>query len=115
VGPSKAWAELDIQLPSTCTAIFDSGTSYELGNGERARFWKDRWLNGDMVADIAPNMVKMVSKRRVNACSVKEGLTGQWLRDCGPDMGEDALAEFFQLWHRLGCIVLGREREDVLL
>jgi hypothetical protein len=28
-----------------------------------AEIWKYRWITGDRVADIAPNMVKMVSKR----------------------------------------------------
>ncbi|KAM0826330.1 hypothetical protein ACQ4PT_068946 [Festuca glaucescens] len=106
VDTSKAWSEFNIQLPSLSIAILDSATCYELGNGERARFWNDRWLNGDRVVDIAPNVVKMVSKRRANACSVKDGLAGQWLHDCGPDMEADALAEFFLLWHRLANIAL---------
>jgi hypothetical protein len=88
VDPSKAWAELNIQIPSLCTAIFDAATCYVLGNGERARFWSDRWLDGSSVAEIAPNVAKMVSRRRITACSVREGLAGQWLRDCGPDMDE---------------------------
>jgi hypothetical protein len=58
-------------------AIFDSATSYVLGNSERAWFWTDRWLEGQRVADFAPNMVKMVSNRRLKACSVKEGSIGQ--------------------------------------
>jgi hypothetical protein len=40
-------------------------------------------------------MVKMVSKRTLEACSIKEGFTGQWLRDRVPDMEDGALAEFF--------------------
>jgi hypothetical protein len=88
VDPSKAWAEFNIQLPSLCSAIFDAATCYVLGNGERARFWSDRWLDSSRVVEIAPNVVKMVSRRRITACSVREGLAGQWLRDCGPDMDE---------------------------
>ncbi|KAM0826331.1 hypothetical protein ACQ4PT_068947 [Festuca glaucescens] len=67
VDTSKAWSEFNFQLPSLSIAILDSATCYKLSNGERARFWKDRWLNGDRVVDIAPNVVKMVSKRRANA------------------------------------------------
>jgi hypothetical protein len=115
VDPSKAWAEFNIQLPSLCTAIFDAATCYVLGNGERARFWSDRWLDGSSVAEIAPNVAKMVSRRRITACSVREGLAGQWLRDCGPDMDEAALPEFFMLWQRLANVQLVPEREDVLL
>jgi hypothetical protein len=57
VDQTKAWAGLDIQFPSLCTTIFDAATCYTIGNGVRARFWTDRWLNGDNVVDIAPNVV----------------------------------------------------------
>jgi hypothetical protein len=60
VDPSNAWADFNIQLPSLCSAVFDSATYYELGNGERAHFWKDRWLGGDKVEDIAPHVVMLV-------------------------------------------------------
>jgi hypothetical protein len=32
------------------------------------------WLEGAKVEDIDPHVVMIVPKRRVNACSVKEGL-----------------------------------------
>ncbi|KAM0901257.1 hypothetical protein ACQ4PT_020090 [Festuca glaucescens] len=76
VDPSKAWVDFNIQLPSLCSAIFDSATCYVLGNGEWARFWKDRWLGGDKVEDIALHVVMLVSRRRANACSVKDVLVG---------------------------------------
>jgi hypothetical protein len=76
VDPSKAWAEFNIQLPSLRNSVFDAATCYIVGNGERARFWTDRWIDGAKVAEIAPNVAKMVSKRRSLACLVKEGLSG---------------------------------------
>ncbi|KAK1681015.1 hypothetical protein QYE76_041863 [Lolium multiflorum] len=89
VDPSKAWGDFNIQMPSLCSIIVDAATYYELGNGERARFWKYRWLGGDKVEDIAPHVVLLVSKRRANARSVKEGMAGGWLLDCGLDLGAD--------------------------
>jgi hypothetical protein len=83
VDPSKAWADFNIQTTSLCSGIVDAATYYELGNGEWARFWKDRWLGGGKVEDIAPHVARLVSKRRANARSVKEGLAGGWLLDCG--------------------------------
>jgi hypothetical protein len=115
VDPSKAWADFNIQTPSLCSAIVDAATYYELGNGERALFWKDRWLGGEKVEDIAPHVALLVSKRRANTRSVKDGLAGGWLLDCGPDLGERALPEFFLLWHRLASVVLDPVREDKLV
>jgi hypothetical protein len=45
---------------------------------------------------------------------VKEGLDGSWLRDCGPDLGAAALAEFFVLWQVLAEVQLSPNREDKL-
>jgi hypothetical protein len=83
-----------------------------LGDGERALFWKDRWLNGARVADLAPNLLALVASRKVSTRTVKEGLGGEWLRDCGPDLGHAAVAEFFLLWRVVGAARLVPERSD---
>jgi hypothetical protein len=84
-----------------------------VGNGERAMFWQDRWINGRRV-EIAPNLLAQVPPSKIRARSVKEGLSGAWLRDCGLDLGEAAVPEFFLLWHALAGIQLLPELEDVL-
>jgi hypothetical protein len=56
---------------------------------------------------------------RVPTCKgntrVKDGLSGTWLQDCGPDFGEEALAEFFGLWRLLANAQLIPEQDDVLV
>jgi mannosylglycoprotein endo-beta-mannosidase len=112
--PTRAWAEFDLQLPRLSVALFDAATVVQLGNGEKARFWSDRWLDGAKVEDIAPNLTAAVPARKVKVRTVKEGLSGTWLRDCGPDLGEAALAEFFILWQVLAGVQLTPGREDTL-
>ncbi|KAM0905144.1 hypothetical protein ACQ4PT_017577 [Festuca glaucescens] len=69
VDASKAWAEFDLQIPPLARALFESATAVVVGNGERALFWKDRWLQGARVADHAPNLVAMVSARKAKCCA----------------------------------------------
>ncbi|KAM0827482.1 hypothetical protein ACQ4PT_068191 [Festuca glaucescens] len=45
VDPTKAWAEFNLQIPHLSSALFESATVVIVGDGERALFWKDRWLN----------------------------------------------------------------------
>jgi hypothetical protein len=45
--PAKAWAEFDLQLPHASLAIFEAATMVQLGDGEKGRFWRDNWLDGD--------------------------------------------------------------------
>lgn len=68
-------------------------------------------LEGSL-ADHAPNLAALVPTRKAKARSVKDGLAGEWLRDCGPDLSPAAVAEFFHLWGILAGVTLDPERED---
>jgi hypothetical protein len=95
-------------------AIFEAATVVQLGDGEKARFWRDKWLDGVKVADIAPTIAAQIPPHKVKSRTVKEGLSGTWLRDCGPNLGEAALAEFFVLWQVLAAVQLTPGQEDTL-
>jgi hypothetical protein len=95
-------------------ALFDAATVVQLGDGERARFWCDCWLDGTKVEDIAPSLTDAVLVHKVKVRTVKEGLFGAWLRDCGPNLGEAALAEFFILWQVLVVVQLTPGQENRL-
>jgi hypothetical protein len=64
------------------------------------------------VADHAPNLVAMVPARKAKVRSVKDGLAGEWLQDCGPDLSSTMVAEFFHLWGILAGYTLVPEQED---
>jgi hypothetical protein len=53
-----------------------------------------------------------VASRKVSSLTVKDGLAGKWLRDCGPDLGHAVVAKFFYQWHVLANVQLASERED---
>jgi hypothetical protein len=112
--PTKAWYEFDLQLSRLSVALFEAATLVDLGNGERAKFWQDRWLDGSKVADIAPNLAALVPPPQSKVRTVKDGLSGMWLQDCGPNLGEAALAEFLILWQTLTMVQLTPDREDSL-
>jgi hypothetical protein len=101
-------------LIRTSLALFDAVTLVQLGDGERVKFWRDRWLDGAKVENIAPNLAALVSVRVAKTRTVKEGLSGLWLRDCGLDLGAAALGEFFTLWQILAMVHLSPGWEDTL-
>jgi hypothetical protein len=104
-----------LQLPRLSMALFEAATVVRLGNGERARFWQDRWLDDVRVEDIAPNLTALVPAHKAKVRTIKEGLSRMWLRDCGPDLKEAALVELFILWQILAVVHLTPDREDALL
>jgi hypothetical protein len=46
----------------------------EIGDGSNTLFWKDRWLLGKKVKDIAPNICAMIPKRIANKWKASEAL-----------------------------------------
>jgi hypothetical protein len=43
-----------------------------VGDGSNTYIWKDRWLNGKAVREMAPTMAAMVSKRIISKHRVNE-------------------------------------------
>jgi hypothetical protein len=74
--PNRPWSTLPIQIPIKAQAFFSVAKQIEVGNGANTLFWKDRWINRQRVADIAPKLLATIPKRRVNKCTVQEALSG---------------------------------------
>jgi hypothetical protein len=52
-------------------SLFSMAMQTEVGNGANTLFWKDRWLQGQRVADIAPRLLQVVPKRKINTRTVQ--------------------------------------------
>lgn len=53
-----------------------------LGNGERALFWSDRWINEQSISAIVSSLIKSVPHTIQNKRTVMEAmLNGQWIAD----------------------------------
>lgn len=61
-----------------------------------ALFWEDKWLDGKSIAEIAPELLKLVSGRIRKRRTVWEGLTDrQWIADMRRAFSNLAL---WQVW-----------------
>jgi hypothetical protein len=63
--PDRPWAGLPVTVSPKAKAMFDVAVDAIVGNGEEILFWKDRWLDGHTLAEIAPDLFKTVSKRTI--------------------------------------------------
>ncbi|WVZ76728.1 hypothetical protein U9M48_024677 [Paspalum notatum var. saurae] len=85
----------------------------EIGNRANTLFWTDKWLHGQCIADIAPQLFRLVPKRRANKRTVLDALNqNNWISDLKGALGVAALVEYLQLWDILSQIVLDPEVED---
>jgi len=54
----------------------------EIGYGAATLFWTDRWICGQSIADLAPQVLALVFKRKRNKRTVLEALADlTWVRD----------------------------------
>jgi len=84
-----------------------------VGNGSNTLFWKDRWLDGKSIQDIAPLVYALVSKRRASRRSVLEALSGdKWIEDLQGGVGPAALSQYLGLWDILNTVELNEETPD---
>ena len=111
--PHRPWASLPLQVPSQVQAFFSIALITEVGNGSRTLFWADRWIHGLCIADLAPNLLAAVSKRRIKIGTVQEGLSNNtWVTDLHGALSVVALVEFLQLWDVLSEFSLQPAAED---
>jgi hypothetical protein len=70
----------------SCTAtFFHNSVSVIVGDDESTLFWKDRWLGIKCIADLVPNLLAAVPRRKQNSATVASALPDHaWIRDvCG--------------------------------
>jgi hypothetical protein len=72
--PQRPWAQFQIQTGREVQRLLDMAVVTVIGDGSDMLFWKDRWLDGRKVKDIAPSIYAMVPKRVINRRRTSEAL-----------------------------------------
>ena len=79
----------------------------EVGNGARTLFWSDKWIHGQRVADIAPQVFAIVPKRRIKRRTVFEALTNHsWVSELQGALTAGVINEFLGLWDVISTVIL---------
>lgn len=105
--PDRPWGSLPLQHERQVLALFDASTTVEVGNGRRALFWRDAWLDGKSIRSLAPDLLPCVAPSVVNSRTVADALCGRrWTRDLSGPLHLDMLAQYLRLWVRLDSVLL---------
>lgn len=84
--------------------LFSACTDISLGNGQRARFWMDRWLQGMAPSSIAPELFVLARQKNL---SVVEALTAnRWMKGLQRMDNEQAIDQFIKLWEMIQSVTL---------
>lgn len=69
---ARPWQGLPLSMDAQVQSAFNSLVHWKVGNGERILFWKDRWIEGWTVAEIAPLVRAKVRTQVVNKRTVSK-------------------------------------------
>jgi hypothetical protein len=93
--------------------VFDSLIHIQVGKGNMVYFWKDRWLSGLSVQDIAPNVLAHICTRRRNRRTVQVALSqNRWIEDIQGALSPAAAVECVRLWLRIQNFSVGRDADQ---
>jgi hypothetical protein len=104
--PDAVWALLPSRPERKVTCMFQSSVTVHVGDGASARFWTDSWLPDGPLCQSAPNLFKVMGRKR-RALTVREALNGrQWARDITGAPTVVMLLEYFHVWDTLEMLQL---------
>ncbi|XP_071678628.1 uncharacterized protein [Lolium perenne] len=86
-------------------------TTITVGNGEKARFWKDQWLNGQALGQLAPDVFALVRRKGL---TVKEAMSNnRWMRGLQRISTQVQLDQFVELWTKIQQVRLYHAEDSI--
>jgi hypothetical protein len=113
---SRPWDGFQVEVPRNVKALFNMAVIPIIGSGEKILFWKDRWLEGKCIAELAPHLITSIGKT-INKRTVAEALNNRrWISDIKGALTVQVLQEYLFFLERAGelrIIILREERSKV--
>ena len=96
---SRPWHLLPDDCDPLVEAMFHASTHMELGDGRKALFWGDRWLQGKSIEEIAPRLCASVGKHAKKVRTVAQALNGDiWTRNISGALTVQVISEYLLIW-----------------
>jgi hypothetical protein len=112
--PSRPWNGLKFPVQKQVRDFFSISVVTLAGNGQNMIFWKDRWLNGGTIADMAPEVVAAVAPKVACSKTVVQCLPNRgWVSDIKPVLSISGIQQYL-LWDLLENVLLTNEEDQHL-
>jgi hypothetical protein len=95
---SRPWADLPIQSNWFLDKLCSLAMACMVGDGQSTLFWHDKWLMGQRIADLGPQVFSLVPKRLVKRRTMADALcSSSWLGDLRGVVMWEVIADFIIL------------------
>ena len=96
--PERPWQDLPIIVDKEAQEGFDSLVHIEVGRGSKVLFWRDRWIHGFAVKDIAPMVHALIDTRTINQRTVQQATVDErWVLDISDSNSFQVLLQVMHL------------------
>jgi len=93
--------------------MFAISVSSLVGDGRTTLFWKDRWLHGKSIEEVAPALVPFVNKRARSRRTVNEAMQDlRWVGNIAGGLSVPAILDYLELWDTLENVQLLENQPD---
>jgi hypothetical protein len=111
--PHRPWHGLELMVDDDARQVFDSMVNITVGKGDKILFWRDRWIHGFLVSDIAPMLAIRVDTRTRNSRTVARAFTEErWVLVIQPQTSVGALLQMVHLRHAIAMVQRDEQSED---
>lgn len=94
---SKPWVGSDLPCNKADRLLFNASTIVTVGDGQKARFWHNSWLEREVPRNLAPHLFQLV--RRKNRTVQEELHNGAWIHSVRDKITTATYSEeFVSLW-----------------
>ena len=105
VDESKPWAGSQLPCNEADRLLFNLSTMVTIGDGAKARFWHNSWLEGVAPRNLAPHLFLLVTRK--NKTVQQELQNKNWIRSLrGKITTATHIEEFVSLWIRIQNVQL---------
>jgi hypothetical protein len=109
---SKSWASFQLS-PTKVMHDFSMVVVSEVGDGCTTLFWKDMWLRGHCIEDLAPHLSALVPQKIMNKRMVSEALTDfGWTQDLHGVLSASVICDLLNLTDLLSEVILQQDQPD---
>ena len=110
---ARPWARLPDVTESVVINMFNDSVSMEIGNGQKALFWLDKWLQGKGIQDLAPCLFSSIGPRIKKRRMVAQGLANDaWVQDISGALTVQVILDFLMIWEATRNVHLQSDTPD---
>jgi len=102
---------MDLPCNDVDRMLFNASTTVTIGDGAKARFWHNNWLEGEAPKYLAPNLFQLATRK--NRTVQRELHSDNWMRSLRCHITTAThIEEFVSLWIRIQDVHLTQGVKD---